>query len=195
VRRKWSAPPSGRSSRATAVTTTCASRILRVASATLSGSSISNGNGLAVVTAQNPQARVQRSPAIMKVAVPLVQHSQWLGHLALSQTVWSRSSSSSARVRAKLALVGKRMRSQSGRRGRGVSSAGFNRGILLPLEFSPKIGELVGAKIGKDFAIDLDDRGKFLAGEAHHFIIGSFIGHDIDFLVIDAMRIQPACGF
>ena len=52
----------------------------------------------AVVTAQKPQARVQRSPAIMKVAVPLLQHSQWLGHLALSHTVWSLSSSSRARV-------------------------------------------------------------------------------------------------
>jgi len=63
-------------SRATAVMTTCLSPIRRVASATRSGSSGSNGKGFAVVTAQNPQARVQRSPAIMKVAVPLLQHSQ-----------------------------------------------------------------------------------------------------------------------
>ncbi|MEJ0088964.1 MAG: hypothetical protein WDM80_04315 [Limisphaerales bacterium] len=27
---------------------------------------------------------MQRSPAIMNVAVPLLQHSQWFGHLALS---------------------------------------------------------------------------------------------------------------
>src|SRR5437667_367372 len=40
------------------------------ASATRCGSSSSKANGFAVVTAQNPQARVQRSPAIMNVAVP-----------------------------------------------------------------------------------------------------------------------------
>src|SRR5436190_7214869 len=39
VRRKCSAPPSGRSSRATAVITTCLSLIRRVASATRAGSS------------------------------------------------------------------------------------------------------------------------------------------------------------
>jgi hypothetical protein len=41
------------------------------------------------VTAQKPQARVQRSPAIMKVAVPALQHSQRFGHCASSQTVCS----------------------------------------------------------------------------------------------------------
>ena len=74
------------------------------------------GNGFAVETAQKPQARVQRSPAIMKVAVPLLQHSQWFGHLALSQTVWSFNSSSKPRVRAKLSEVGNLMRSHSGKR-------------------------------------------------------------------------------
>jgi hypothetical protein len=54
----------------------CRSRIRRVASATRLGSSASSGNGLAVDTAQKPQARVQRSPAIMNVAVPFSQHSQ-----------------------------------------------------------------------------------------------------------------------
>jgi hypothetical protein len=58
----------------------------------------------------------------MKVAVPLLQHSQWFGHLALSQTVCSFSSSSRLRVRAKLSEVGSVMRSQSGRRGRGLDS-------------------------------------------------------------------------
>ena len=108
VRRKWSAPPSARSSRATAVMTTCRSRRRWVASATRAGSSASSGKGLAVVTAQNPQARVQRSPPIMKVAVPLLQHSQWFGHGALWQTVCSLSSSSRARVCAKLSVVGSR---------------------------------------------------------------------------------------
>jgi hypothetical protein len=77
---------------------------------------------LAVDTAQKPQARVQRSPAIMNVAVPFSQHSQWFGHLALSQTVCSFSSSSRLRVRAKLSDVGNVMRSQSGKRGRGFNS-------------------------------------------------------------------------
>jgi hypothetical protein len=38
-------------------------------------------------TAQNPQARVQMSPKIMKVAVPCSQHSPMLGQRALSHTV------------------------------------------------------------------------------------------------------------
>ena len=65
------------------------SRIRRVASATRAGSSSSSGNGLAVFTAQNPQARVQRSPAIMKVAEPWAQHSQRFGQMASSHTVCS----------------------------------------------------------------------------------------------------------
>src|SRR4051812_45144071 len=91
----------------------------RVASATRCGSSASRAKGLAVVTAQKPQARVQRSPAIIKVAVPLLQHSQWFGHRALSQTVCRFSSSSNERVRAKLSLVGRGRRSHAGKRGRG----------------------------------------------------------------------------
>ncbi len=122
VWRKCSAPPSFKSSRATAVMTTCRNFIRRVASATRAGSSASSASGLAVLTAQKPHARVQRSPAIMNVAVPLLQHSQWFGHLALSQTVCSFSSSSSPRVRAKPSDVGSVMRSHSGRRGRGFNS-------------------------------------------------------------------------
>src|SRR5436305_9840288 len=91
----------------------------RVASATRIGSSVSRASGLAVLTAQKAQARVQWSPAIMNVAVPLLQHSQWFGHLALSQTVWRRRSSRSARVLKKLLLWGSLMRSHSGRRTRG----------------------------------------------------------------------------
>jgi hypothetical protein len=72
---KCSAPPS-EIVRATAVMTTCLRRIRWVASATRAGSSASRGSGLAVDTAQKWQARVQLSPAIMKVAVPLLQHSQ-----------------------------------------------------------------------------------------------------------------------
>src|SRR5207248_5605639 len=97
-----------RSSRATAVITTCFKFIRRTASATRFGSSPSSSNGFAVVTAQNPQARVQRSPAIIIVAVPWLQHSQRFGHCALSQTVCNRKSEMSALVEKKTGFDGSR---------------------------------------------------------------------------------------
>src|SRR5947207_6673327 len=114
VRAKWFAPPSFKSSRATAVTTTCFKPILRTASATRCGSASSKANGFAVVTAQKPQARVQRSPAIIIVAVPWLQHSQRFGHCALSQTVCSRRSEISALVEKKTGFDGKRTLIQDG---------------------------------------------------------------------------------
>src|SRR5438128_98125 len=80
----------------------------RTASATRCGSSSSSAKGFAVVTAQKPQARVQRSPAIIMVAVPWLQHSQRFGHCALSQTVCSRRSEMSALVEKKTGLDGSR---------------------------------------------------------------------------------------
>ena len=88
VAAKIDAPPSGRSSRATEVTTTCSSRIAATASATRRGSSSSNQVGRPVLTAQNPQARVQVSPRIMIVAVRWSQHSPMFGQWASSQTVF-----------------------------------------------------------------------------------------------------------
>src|SRR5215469_2789867 len=88
--------------------TTCFNFMRPTASATRCGSSSSNPNGFAVVTAQNPHARVQRSPAIMKVAVPWLQHSQRFGHCALSQTVCSRRSEISALVEKKTGFDGSR---------------------------------------------------------------------------------------
>ncbi len=114
VRAKCSAPPSFKSSRATAVMTTCLSFKRLNASATRCGSSSSSANGLAVVTAQKPQARVQRSPAIIIVAVPWLQHSQRFGHCALSQTVCSRRSEMSALVEKKTGLEGSRTLIQGG---------------------------------------------------------------------------------
>src|SRR5438128_3242455 len=111
---KCSAPPSFRSSRATAVITTCFNFIRRTASATRCGSSFSSANGLAVVTAQNPHARVHRSPAIIKVAVPWLQHSHRFGHCALSQTVCNRRSEMSALVEKKTGLDGNRTLIQGG---------------------------------------------------------------------------------
>src|SRR5205809_7235700 len=84
------------------------------ASATRCGSSSSKPNGFAVVTAQNPHARVQRSPAIMNVAVPWLQHSQRFGHCALSQTVCSRRSEISALVEKKTGFDGNRTLIQDG---------------------------------------------------------------------------------
>jgi hypothetical protein len=75
----------------------------------------------------------------MNVAVPLLQHSQWFGHLALSQTVCSLSSSSSERVRENVSEVGSVMRSHSGRRWRALldrwiveSVVGVGELILIP---------------------------------------------------------------
>src|SRR5437588_11310320 len=88
--------------------TTCFNFIRCTASATRWGSSASSANGFAVVTAQNPHARVQRSPAIMNVAVPWLQHSQRFGQWALSQTVCSRRSEMSVFVEKKTGLDGSR---------------------------------------------------------------------------------------
>src|SRR5881398_2713296 len=94
--------------------TTCLSFIRITASATRCGSSSSKPNGFAVVTAQNPHARVQRSPAIMNVAVPWLQHSHLFGHCALSQTVCSRRSEISALVEKKTGFDGNRTLIQGG---------------------------------------------------------------------------------
>src|SRR6185436_20082435 len=76
--------------------------------ATRWGSSASSAKGFAVFTAQNPQARVQRSPAIMNVAVPWLQHSQRFGHWALSQTVCNRKYVISALVEKNTGFEGNR---------------------------------------------------------------------------------------
>src|SRR5579862_3459450 len=169
--------------------TTCRNFIRRVASATRIGSSASSASGLAVLTAQKPQARVQRSPAIMNVAVPLLQHSQWFGHFALSQTVWSFNSSSSARVCEKESEVGSLIRSHSGRRGRGLKSTGLIAAISL-LHFPPEAGELLWAKIGKDFAIHINDGRQFLTGEADHFIKRCLVSDHVHFFVFNAALVE-----
>jgi hypothetical protein len=96
------------------VITTCFNRNRFTASATRCGSSASSAKGFAVVTAQKPHARVQRSPAIMKVAVPLLQHSHRFGHCALSHTVCSRKSAISVFVEKNTGLFGNRTLIHSG---------------------------------------------------------------------------------
>src|SRR6266481_3549000 len=112
------------------------------ASATRKGSSSSGGpTGLPEGTAQNPQARVQMSPRIMKVAVPCSQHSPMLGQRALSQTVW-RSSVRMMRFRSWYRSPPRNLtRNQSGRGcapGGGTSGAGELEMILngVPMEFA-----------------------------------------------------------
>ena len=84
---KMGAPPSLRLSRFTEVMTACLRFILWTAWAVRRGSPQSMGGGLPCLTSQKRQERVQTSPRIRKVAVPLPQHSPMFGHIASSQTV------------------------------------------------------------------------------------------------------------
>jgi hypothetical protein len=68
---KWAAPPSGRSSRVTEVTTTCLSPSRCAASPTRLGSSASRGSAGPGEMLQNAQLRVQTCPMIKNVAVRL----------------------------------------------------------------------------------------------------------------------------
>ena len=112
---KWYAPPSGRSSRSTLVSTTYFRSISFTDSATLCGSSRSSlPIGLPVSTAQKRQARVQMWPISMKVAVPRDQHSPMLGHMASSQTVCRRCSFTILRTSVKTCPVGMVTLSHSG---------------------------------------------------------------------------------
>ena len=69
VAAKCAAPPSGRSSRVTEVTTAYFNPIRAAASATRVGSCGSSGSGGPGATEQKRQLRVQRLPMIRKVAV------------------------------------------------------------------------------------------------------------------------------
>src|SRR5437588_11969103 len=142
VRAKWFAPPSLRSSRATAVITTCFNFIRRTASATRCGSSSSSAYGFAVVTAQKPHARVHRSPAIIIVAVPWLQHSHRFGHCALSQTVCNRKSEISAFVEKKTGLEGSRTLIQGGFCGGCNAGSIFAQDISIRLQPLKKVQKL-----------------------------------------------------
>ena len=77
---KCCAPPSGRSSLFTDVSTTYFSIIASTAFAMFIGSSLSSHPlGLPVSTEQNLQALVQTDPISIKVAVPADQHSLIFG--------------------------------------------------------------------------------------------------------------------
>lgn len=78
---------SSSSSLSTEVITQCFNPISFMEWAIFLGSSSSNGKGFPVWVAQNLHERVQISPAIIKVAVPFVQHSPMFGHFPLEQMV------------------------------------------------------------------------------------------------------------
>src|SRR3954451_7550115 len=101
----------------------------------------------------------------MNVAVPLLQHSQWFGHLALSQTVCSRRSSSRLRVFPNVFSVGNRRRSHSGMRGLSLGGNETLELILrfLRLELAPEFLELIRAEVGQDFAVNIDHRRQSLS--------------------------------
>src|SRR6056297_3232087 len=81
------APPSDKSSLSTEVITQCFSFINLIDSARRLGSFWSTGPGFPVFTPQNLHERVQISPKIINVAVPLFQHSPMFGHVPLVQMV------------------------------------------------------------------------------------------------------------
>src|SRR5580692_449483 len=114
VAAKCAAPPSGRSSRSTDVTTTCCKPSRATASAIRRGSSLSKGRTLPCATAQYGQLRVHTSPISMKVAVRCEKHSPMLGQHASWQTECSFSSARIAFVRKYSGDTGARTLIQSG---------------------------------------------------------------------------------
>src|SRR5208282_497252 len=114
VAAKCAAPPSGRSSRSTEVTTTCCSPRRATAFATRRGSSESSGRTLPCATAQYGQLRVHTSPIRMKVAVRCEKHSPMFGQHASWQTECNLSSPRIALVRKYSGDTGARTLIQSG---------------------------------------------------------------------------------
>src|SRR5215469_4789468 len=114
VAAKCAAPPSGRSSRSTDVTTTCCRPSRATAAAIRRGSSASSGRTLPCATAQYGQLRVHTSPISMKVAVRCEKHSPIFGQHASWQTECSLSSARIPLVRKYSGDVGARTLIQSG---------------------------------------------------------------------------------
>src|SRR4051812_19869806 len=106
-------------------------------SAKCRGSSASGASGRPCATSQNGQRRVQMSPRIMKVAVPLPKHSAMFGHDASSHTVcsfcrrrmslisWKRDVGLAARTRIHAGL------------GSVVTRGTMRIVLLLPFSFTP----------------------------------------------------------
>src|SRR5581483_7227905 len=63
---------------------------------------------------------------------------------------------------------------------------------LFAFELVPKRFQLFRPKVREDFPVHFDHRREFLAGEADHFVVGGFVSHDVDFLVVDPALVEPA---
>ena len=120
---KCAAPPSGRSSRVTEVTTTCRQERTVAAFATREGSVGSGGAGTPAATPQKAHPRVQTSPSRITVAAPAPQHSPTFGHRASRHTVRRPNRASVPDTSSTRFPEGARTFSQSGRGAR----AGFTR--------------------------------------------------------------------
>src|SRR5438067_8781883 len=115
------------------------------------GSSASGASGRPCATSQNGQRRVQVSPRIMKVAVPLPKHSAMFGQDASSQTVcsfcrrrmslisWKREFGLAARTRIHAGL------------GSGVPRGTMRMIFALPFSFTPasRMFEVVDDTLGE----------------------------------------------
>src|SRR6266404_8199799 len=101
------------------------------------GSSASGASGRPCATSQKGQRRVQMSPRIMKVAVPLPKHSAMFGHEASSQTVCSfcRRRMSLISWKRELGLAA-RTRIQAGL-GNGAPSGTMRIVFAWPFSFTP----------------------------------------------------------
>jgi hypothetical protein len=96
-------------------------------------------------------------------------------------------------------VVGRRIRNQSGRRGRATGGARVwvelvMRGLIL-VELFPELGQFGGAEVSENVAIDFDDGREGLAGELDHFLVGLFVADNVEGLVGDTAIIQPIHRF
>ncbi len=159
---KCSAPPSRRSSRSTEVITTYFRRMSRIVSASRAGSSGSGATGRPCATSQNEQRRVQTSPRIMKVAVPLLKHSWMFGQDASSQTVTSEFSRRRAFSCCTALPCGRRTRIHDGLRR--VGHAGVETGAV---QRDLVVAELLFDRRRSADDGDRDDPGGGSGGFAH----------------------------
>src|SRR5215469_5220640 len=159
---KCPAPPSRKSSRSTEVTTTYLRPMALMVLARFSGSSASRGTGRPWPTSQKVQRRVQTSPMIMKVAVPLPKHSPMLGQEASSQTVCSRFSRRIFFRRATSGVAQDCTRIQEGLRS-GVTVGSILTGMRAI--FSWALSFLPGSRAGRGFNGE-SDMGPLRSGAA-----------------------------
>src|SRR5882757_7392852 len=142
----------------------------RMVRARLTGSFASSGLGRPWATSQKGQRRVQMSPMIMKVAVPLPKHSPRLGQAASSQTVCRLLARSAALMRATSGVPWVLARIQLGLRSGSVVASiliGMRAIFSAPRSLTPLVtgaGEAAGAGTGADATTEIgSDMGVFYA--------------------------------